>query len=140
VPIREDRLKAGTLSLTVGAGPAVEFATQATNVKLTPSSKEDGDRLEVLSGDTIEPDRLTEWVLAITAVQDFSDTAGFVAFALDNDGELATYTWAPQGITGVSYAGSCTVAAVEIGGDVNARLTTDAEWPCTGKPTPTYPA
>lgn len=137
MPIREDRVKDGTLSLTIGAMP-VDFATQATNIRLTPSTDEEGDRLEVLSGDTIEPDRVTSWVMAITAVQDFSDSAGFVAYALDHDGEQATYTWAPQGAAGVSYAGTVTVQAVEIGGDVNARLTTEAEWPCTGKPVPTY--
>lgn len=138
MPIREDRLKDGTLTLDIGGTP-VSFATQATNIKLTPESDEDGDQLEVLSGDTIEPDRVTSWVLGITAVQDFGDPAGFVAFALTNDGELATYTWAPQGVSGVSFTGSVTVQAVEIGGEVNKRLTTDAEWPCTGKPTPTYP-
>jgi hypothetical protein len=31
--------------------------------------------------------------------------------------------------------GTARVRAVEIGGDVNARLTTDWEWPLTGTPT-----
>jgi hypothetical protein len=139
MPITESRLKAGTLTFDVSGTP-VSFATQATNVRLTPAKEDGEDRLEVLSGDVKEGDATTTWVMAVKAIQDFTDPAGFVAFALTNDGELAEYEWAPAGAGEVAYAGSCTVQAVEIGGDVNARLETEAEWPCTGAPTPTYPA
>lgn len=135
MPITESRLKTGTLTLD-----ATSFATQATNVRLTPKTDSSGDSLEVLSGDTITPDDETTWSLAITAVQDFDDPAGFVNFAMTNAGEVVAYTWAPAGAEGVSYAGNVRVRPVEIGGDVNARLTTDAEWPCQEAPTATYPA
>lgn len=134
MPIMESRLKSGTLTLD-----AIPFATQATNITLTPKTDEVGDALEVLSGDEILPDDETTWTLAIEAVQDFDEVDGFVAFTLANAGELVPFTWKPNA-TGVSYAGSCKVRPVEIGGDVNARVTTKAEFPVNGAPVPTYPA
>lgn len=131
--IADHRLKAGTLTLD-----ALPFATQATNVRLVPKTDEDGEALEVLSGDTIEPDDKTDWTLNMTNVQDFDDPAGFIAFSLENAGQLVPFTWKPNA-TGVSYGGTVKVRPVEIGGDVASRLTTDAEWPVTSGPTPTYP-
>jgi len=134
VPINDDRLKAGTLTID-----GVSYATQATNVRLVPKTDDNGDTLEVLSGDIITPDDTTAWSLVIVAVQDFDDPAGFVNFAMANAGEVVPYVWKPNA-TGVSYAGNVRVRPVEVGGDVNARLTTSAEWPCQEDPTPTYPA
>ena len=133
MPIVEDRLKSGTLTLD-----ALPFATQATNVNLSPDTDEEGDALEVLSGDTIEPDDVTTWTLNITAIQDFDDPAGFVAFCLSNAGDVVPFVWKPNA-AGVSYGGTCKIRPVEIGGDVNARLTTAATFPVVGEPTPTYP-
>lgn len=133
MPITQSRLKAGTLTLD-----ALPFATQATNVRLVPKTDEQGDSLEVLSGDTITPDDSTAWSLVVTAVQDFDDPDGLVAFAMANAGTVVPYTWKPNA-TGVSYAGTVKVRPMEIGGDVDARLTTDLEWPCQEAPTPTYP-
>lgn len=135
MPITESRLRLGTLTLG-----GVSFATQATNVRLVPSTEEDGDPLEVLSGDEILPDDATTWALAITAVQDFEEEAGFVNYAMSNAGDVVAFVWAPAGAgTGtVSYAGNVKVRPVEVGGDVNARLTTEAEWPVEGDPVPTY--
>lgn len=139
MPITESRLKAGTLTLD-----AIAFATQATNVRLVPSTDEAGDPLETLSGDTITAEDQTTWSLVIEAVQDFDNAAGFVNFALSNANELVPYVWTPNDPTGdavgagVSYNGTVRVRPVEIGGDVNARLTTSAEWPCTAPPTATY--
>jgi hypothetical protein len=134
MPIVEDRLKSGTLSLD-----ALPFATQATNVNLSPDTDEEGDPVETLSGDTIEADDVTTWSLNVTAIQDFDDEAGFVAFCLANAGDVVPFTWKPNA-AGVSYAGTCKIRPVEIGGDVAARLTTSASFPVVTGPTPTYPA
>lgn len=136
MPIVESRLRNGLL--TIGG---VTFATQASNVTLSPDVDEEGDTLEVLSGDTILPSERTSWTLGIEAVQDFDDPAGFVNYAFQNAGDVVDFTWRP-GPAGDSptYAGSVKVRAVEIGGDVNSRLSTSAEWPCQGTPVPTYPA
>ncbi len=134
MPITESRLKAGTLTLD-----ATPFATQASNVSLDPKTDDQGDTLEVLSGDTITPDDVTGWTLHIEAVQDFDDDAGFVAFALERAGDVVPYSWRPNA-AGVTYTGTVRVRPVQIGGDVNARLSTSADWPCQETPTPAYPA
>lgn len=133
-PIEESRLKSGTLTID-----AVSYATQATNVRLSPKTDEQGDALEVLSGDTINPEDETTWTLDIRAVQDFDDPAGFVNNALQNAGEVVAYSWKPNAGS-PTYAGTVRVRPVEIGGDVNKRLTTDASWPCQQTPVATYPA
>lgn len=131
MPIVESRLKGGTLTLD-----ALSFATQATNVRLSPSTDETGDPLEVLSGETITAEDQTTWALNIQGVQDFDDVAGFVAFAFDNANELVPYSWKPSAAS-PTFSGMVRVRPVEIGGDVNQRLTTEAEWPCSAKPTRT---
>ena len=134
MPIIESRLKGGTLTLD-----ALPFATQATNVTLSPDTDEVGDPVEVLSGDTVTPEDETTWSLNIEAIQDFDDPDGFVMFAFDNANELVPYSWKPNA-TGGTFTGTVRVRPVEIGGDVSVRLSTSAEWPCTAKPTYTPPA
>lgn len=132
--ITESRLKGGTL--TLDGDP---FAKQASNVTLEPKTDEQGDALETLDESTIEPEDVTTWSLKIGAVQDFDDPAGFIAFTLENAGAIVPFVWKGNA-TGTSFAGTCKVRPVAIGGDVNARLTTEAEWPIIGDPVPTYPA
>lgn len=133
--IREDKLKNGTLTLG-----SFDFATQAQNVSIAPAHKEDGDPLETLSGDQLTPDTVRSNMLKITAIQDFSDPAGFVAYSWDNDLDTVAFVWKPQGATGPTYSGNVQVRAVEVGGEVNKRLTTEAEWPCEGPVLPTAAA
>lgn len=131
--IKDHRLNTGTLSLD-----ALPFASQATNVNLEPSTDEEGEALEVLSGETVDPDETTTWVLNITAIQDFDDPVGFIAFCLENAGTVVPFVWKPNA-DGTSYAGTCKIRPVAIGGDVAARLDTGAEFPVVTGPTPTYP-
>jgi hypothetical protein len=133
-PITESRNKGGTLTID-----AIDFADQATGVRLVPNTDEVGDPVEVLSGAAITGDDETTWQLRIEAIQDFDDPAGFVAFTLANAGEVVPYSWRPNA-TGVTYAGTVKVRPVEVGGDVNKRLTSGGTWPCQQAPTPTYPA
>lgn len=136
MPIVESRLKTGTLTIE-----SLEFNGQATGVSLVPSTAEDGDRVEVLSGDTILPDEVTTWALQWTGIQDFDDEEGWVNYALENAGEVVAATFVPDSnVTGVSYAMTVKVRPVQIGGDVNVRLTSDAEWPLQTGPTASYPA
>lgn len=136
MPVKVSKLKSGTLTLDGTA-----FATQATNVRLAPPDQPKGNDVgEVLSGDPLPPETEDPWTMAITAVQDFEDAAGFVNFTWTNEGELVPYVWAPMGAAGPSFAGTVTVWPVELGGDVNKRLTSDAEWNLGEKPVRTEAA
>lgn len=127
MPIKESKLKAGTLTLG-----GVEFAVQMTNVRVTPTHDEDGDPIETLSGDSLAADTVRGNQLNLTAIQDWEDVAGFVNYTWENDLDTVAFSWAPRGATGPTYSGNVEVRAVEVGGDVNKRLTTDAEWTCEG--------
>lgn len=133
----DSRHRSGTL--TLGDAPAVAFACQATNVRITPTHEEDGDRTEVLCGDVLPPVKSRTDVLAIVAVQDFTDPDGFIAYTWTNDLAQVPFTWAPAGAAGPTYAGTVEVLAVEVGGDVGVRLTTETEWNVVGPVDVTYP-
>lgn len=132
--ITDSRLKGGTLTLD-----AHPFAKQQTSVKLTPKTDEDGDAVEALSGDKIEPDDVTTWELGLGAVQDFDDPQGFVEFCRSNAGDVVAFVWKPNAAGAPTYDGTLKVRPVEIGGDVASRLTTEATFPVITGPNPTYP-
>lgn len=130
--ITESRLKTGTL--TFGAAPGdTTFACQATNVRVTPSYDDDGDAVETLCGDSIPAGKKESWVLAGTSIQDFDDPAGFLAYCYDNAMTTVPFTWQPNPES-PTWAGDCVVVALEEGGDVNSRLTTDWEFDAVGRP------
>lgn len=132
--ITDSRVRNGVLSL--GDTP-IQFECQATNVRIVADhTQEDG--IETLCGDMSEPSLETTYTLAITAIQDFDDPAGFVNYCFDETGTAVAFEWAPGPIlTSPTFSGICQIRAVEIGGDVAAQLTTDAEFPIIGKPTRT---
>jgi hypothetical protein len=135
MPITDSRLKNGKLGL--GTVP-VYFETQATNVAIVPDHQQE-DGVETLSGDMSEPSLETTYALTIQAIQDFTDADGFVNYTWDNTGTTVAFTWQPSGSTGPTFAGQCQIRAVEVGGDVATQITTEAEFPCIGKPTRTDP-
>ena len=138
--VNESRLKTGKFTLGGAAGVGgTEFACQATNVRVTPSHDETGDEVETLCGDKLAPDVKTSWALAGTSIQDFDSPDGFVQYSVENNLQVVEFSWQPNAGT-FTVLGTVQVRAVEIGGDVNTRLTTDFEWPCQDDPTFTWPA
>jgi hypothetical protein len=124
--IKESKLKNG--KLTIGGK---EFSTQAQNVKITPSYKDDGEPLETLSGDQIASSTTRTDTLTIDAIQDFTDPMGFQTFCWDNDQKEIAFTWTPTSAATPSWSGTLQVRAVEVGGDVNKRISTSAEFPAS---------
>lgn len=133
MPITDSRLKSGTLTLDGDA-----FETQATAVALVPSTDEEGDAVETLSGDKILPDDVTSWSLNITAIQDFTDAAGLLEFLRANAGDVVTFVWKPTAAAVPNWTGTCKIRPTTIGGDVNSRNTSDIELPVETGPTPDY--
>jgi hypothetical protein len=133
--ITESRLKSGTL--TFGSTPPDDFACQATNVHVSPSYEDDGDAVETLCGDEIPAGKKESWVIGGTSIQDFDDPAGFLAYCYTHAMETVPFTWEPNQTGAPTWSGECVILALEEGGDVNTRLTTDWEFECVGKPTRT---
>lgn len=140
--ITESRLKTGVL--TFGETPTpTDFSCQPTNVRLTPNYEDDGDDTETLCGDMIPAGKKETWVLAGTSIQDFDDPAGFIQYCFDNRMTTVAFSWQPNTTGAPTYSGSVVVVALEIGGDVNTRLTTDFEFDVSGElvvtPAPVVP-
>jgi len=133
----ESKLKTGTLLL--GTSPGVEYACQQTNVRIVPEHNEDGDTVETLCGDVLAPSTTTSWSLQGTAIQDWDAVGGvsFIQYSWENNGEVVDFTWTPN-TSATSFTGQVTVRALELGGDVNTRITSDFEWPMAGEPTATW--
>lgn len=130
--ITDSRLKTGTLTFgTVTTGTT--FACQATNVHVTPSYDDDGDPVETLCGDSIPAGKKESWVIAGSSVQDFDDPAGFLAYCYENAMETVPFTWQPNPAA-PTWSGDCVVVALEEGGDVATRLSTDWEFDVLGRP------
>ena len=139
----ESRLKSGVLTLktTGGSASTYQAACQSTNVRIVPGVENDNeDSVEVLCGDTITGASSSKPadVLAVTAIQDFTDPAGFIAFTWAHRGETVEFTWKPNGTAAQTWAGTLTIdKPYEVGGEVNARLTADIEWPIVSLVPPT---
>lgn len=142
--ITESRVKTGTLTFGgEGGGTPVTgttFACQATTVKVTPSYDDDGDAVETLCGDEIPVGKKEKWTLNGTSIQDFDDPEGFLAYCYENSLQTVTFEWTPNATGAPTWAGSVVIRALEEGGDVNTRLTTDWEFDVTGRPTRTAAA
>jgi hypothetical protein len=134
--IVESRVKAGTF--TLGTLPGTSFACQPTNIRVTPSYEDDGDPVETLCGDSIPAGKKESWVLAGTAIQDFDDPDGFLTYCFENRMTTVPFTWEPN-ITGApAWSGDVVIVALEEGGDVNTRITTDFEFDVSGIPDRVY--
>jgi hypothetical protein len=137
--ITESRLKTGVLSFGVDPDTK-DFSCQPTNVRVTPSYDDDGDDVETLCGDKMPAGKIESWVLAGTSIQDFDDPEGFLAYCFDNRMTTVPFTWQPNVTGAPTWSGSVVLVALEEGGDVNTRLTTDFEFDVSGDITRTYTA
>jgi len=130
----DSRVRKGELTF----GADTTFACQATNVHVTPSYDDDGDQVETLCGDVVPPGKKESWVIAGTSVQDFDDPQGFLTYCFENRTTTQAFTWQPNVEGAPEWSGDCVIVALEEGGDVNTRNTTDWEFDVSGTPTRAY--
>lgn len=150
MPAVDSRVFTGTLTFadTADMTSAVDFSCQPRAVSVVPPDPptvDSGTEPDyVLCGEAlpVDPegvDRSTGWTLQFTAVQDFENVAGLQAYAFANDGAKKFFEL-HMSPTAPTWKGEVTVYALVEGGDVKVRITTDASWPITGKPTRTAAA
>ena len=125
----DSRQGPGTLEL----GTLTGAGCQMSNVRLVPA-RDEQDGTPTLCEPDPAPEVTTTWSLQGTAIQDWEDSAGFVEFCRQSDGDTVSFTWHPNtSLTpDVTYSGSCQVRAVEIGGAVGEQNTADFEFPVVG--------
>ncbi|MGO3222129.1 hypothetical protein [Microbacterium gubbeenense] len=123
----------GPGTLTLGAsGDLRQFAAHTTATSLVPSYS-DGDVLNLLDGSTeTEVDEET-WALEGTFRQQL-ETDAIEDWCLTNAGEEMTFTFTPVDAVSKSYTGTVKIRAVNIGGDVKTKNTSDFSFPLNGRP------
>lgn len=139
----DSKLKTGKLVLggivSPAVPPAIEVSCQPTNVRLEPTFNETGDAVETLCGDTLSPATTCTWALMGTSIQDFDNKDGLLWYCYENNLLNKQFMWQPN--TGATkFTGTVNIRAVNIGGDVNIRNTSDFEFPVQGAITIVKPA
>ena len=120
-------------SLTIGG---VVFSCQPTSAAIEPSNDTGGgeDSVEVLCGDTLSAAASATLTanLVLTAIQDFtSDGDSLVGHSWANNGVTEDFLWCPTNDPQDEWSGKVTVQAINVGGEVNTRITSDVSWPIT---------
>ena len=118
----------GKLTLTEGTD-TVEVGCQAKSVAITPTDGGDATTFDLLCGNTLSEDGTEDGgTLDLTGIQDFSNSQGFQAFAWQHHGKTVDFTWQPTSDTAAIFAGTVKIKRIAIGGEMNKRLETTAQW------------
>jgi hypothetical protein len=137
MPVNESRVKNALLKLEGAAGAFVDLACQATAVRIVPDVAA-GDQLETVGGCMSSGSGGNTATLEVTAISDFLDPAGLVAWSWKHSGEERQFQWTPNGANpGETWTGSITVVPIPVGGDANVRLTEQITWTVTQLTLPT---
>lgn len=137
----ESRQVVGILTFNTDEDVPVQlgsFEKQAHTVELAPAVRSEGDRLELLNGNSLLPEEFTDWTLNVGIVQDFNDPQGILELCRSRAGQIIGFTWEPND-EGPSFAGTIKVRAGRYGGPVRVRLTTDLSFPVQELADPMYP-
>lgn len=130
--VKTTKIGAGTL--TIGAlTDLTNFAGQVTSCRLVPSVDQ-GDSINVLSGESVAGDRTESWTLEGTLLQDYGNTGSTTEWLFDNRGETHVFTFVPNTASGKGWTGSLVVEAIESGGDVDTKPTSDFTFVLVGAP------
>lgn len=138
MPVTESRVRYG--SLTVGGNA---FSCQPTSAAIEPANDTGGgDSVEVLCGDTLSGASSATLTadLTLTAIQDFTaadEDTSIVGYSWAHNGETVDFSWNPTSDPADEWSGKLTVQAINVGGEVNARVTSDVTWPITELTMPT---
>jgi hypothetical protein len=124
----------GPGALTIGADTGLTvFSSQVTSCKLTPKV-DVGDPINVLSGEQVPGDRDESFTLDGTLLQDFGVTASTTEWLFEHRGELQDFVFTPNTANGREVTGQLTVEAIDVGGDVKTKPTSDFSFTLNGAP------
>lgn len=128
-------LTVGAGTFTIGAaGALTNFSSQVTSVKLVPSA-ETGDSIIVLSGESVAGDFSETYTIEGTMLQDFGTASSKTEWLYTHSGETHVFEFDPATTGATKITGSLVVTAIEIGGDVRQKASSDFSFNCIGKPT-----
>jgi hypothetical protein len=122
--------------LTIGAeADLTNFSSQITKALIKPDVKK-GDSINVLSGETVSGDRSESFTLDGTMLQDLN--AGLneskAIWLFEHRGEDHPFVYVPANAAAVQISGTLTVEAVDLGGEVKTKPTSDFSFELVGAP------
>jgi len=126
-------------TLTIGATTLLtDFSSQVTSCKLTPSV-DNGDPINVLSGEQVPGDRTESFTLDGTFLQDFGKAGSGTntsktEWLFTHRGQTMPFVFTPTTSRGRQITGNLVVEAVDIGGDVQTKPTSDFSFIVVGAP------
>jgi hypothetical protein len=119
--------------LTIGdATDLTDFSSQTTSVKLTPAV-DNGDPINVLSGEQVAGDRTESFTLDGTFLQELGADST-TEWLYEHRGEQHSFVFTPSTTAGRSITGQLIVEAIDIGGDVKTKPTSDFSFVVVGAP------
>lgn len=129
--------KMGPGSLTFGVGGAQVASAQVTKCAVEcDESVSTAEAVPVLSGEELaaEDTVALSWKLTGTVIQDIA-AADLVAYTWDNASVEVPFSFIPNTVEDRGVTGTVRVVPLALGGDVNARNTSDLSWTIVGTPT-----
>lgn len=128
--IKSSKLGPGLLTFGDTASPE-EFGAQTTATAIEPEVDE-GDDIDVLSGEVLSGDDEYTYNLTGTALQDYSGMTSWIVWCKENQGVELPFTFVPNNAEGLKVSGVVKIRAVKFGGDVKERNTSDFEFKGVG--------
>jgi len=119
---------------TIGADTDLtNFSHQCTSLKVVPSVTK-GDPINVLSGGQAPGDRSETFAIEGTLLQDFGRDNSTTRWLFDHRGEDHVFSYFPNNANGGEITGLLTVEAIDIGGEVKTKPTSDFTFTLIGPP------
>lgn len=109
------------------------FSGQVTSIKLVPSVNK-SDAIDVLDGGQVAGDRSESFKIEGTLLQDFGATESTTEYLFTNRGTEQPFLYIPNSSQGKEITGVLTIEAIEIGGDVKTKPTSDFSFDLVGTP------
>lgn len=129
--VTESKVRQGTLTIC-----GEDHSCQPTAVAIVPENTAGGaaNELEVLCGDKLSEGGTSDEFaanLVFTAIQDFTNAAGLIAQSWKSNGVTCDFVWRPTSQAADEWHGKVTIQAIEVGGEVGQRLTSQVSWKIT---------
>jgi hypothetical protein len=128
--------KMGPGALTFGVAGAQNASAQVTKATVEcDEAVKTTDAIPVLSGDELpQQDEVSlSWKLTGTVIQDIA-AADLVAYTWDNASAEVPFKFTPSTAEDRAVSGTVRIVPLSLGGDVNARNTSDLSWAIIGTP------
>lgn len=129
--VKSHRLGPGSLKFGE-TGSAVEFAVGVRKFAVEPET-EDGDVLDVLSGDSVSEGETDSYKVTGEILQSY-DNKSWIAWTWTNAGRTVPFTFRPDNDKALAVTGEVKVRRASVGGDVKQRNTSEFELAGVGAP------